>query len=294
MIGGRRDLRLALPIGDVEGDADERRAARLLVLDQFGALSQPDPAAVGRAHAKLDVDIVASAIGGELGNRLEAHVLWMNERLQFRHRPWVRPFGEVEHVEHRGRPDDATAANVPGPQSAAAAIERQIDAGAAGAVVASALEPRARIGGVEAGRDEEERDRRGEQGHDDCRHVPPAGKVHRHRRATVTMTLLAPTVALFLVAAELCAADARARLKRAREDSARRARVNLALNRGRCGLWTWDIDRGRIVWSASMFAVLDLAERPDPWTVAELQALVHPEDLNLETIAQLATDRAGD
>ncbi len=111
---------------------------------------------------------------------------------------------------------------------------------------------------------------------------------------TVIMTLLASTVALFLVAAGLYAADARARLKRAREDGARRARVNLALNRGRCGLWTWDIGRGRIVWSASMFDVLDLDERPDPWTVAELQALVHPEDMSLETIAQLATDRAGD
>ncbi len=111
---------------------------------------------------------------------------------------------------------------------------------------------------------------------------------------TVIMTLLASTVALFLVAAGLYAADARARLKRAREGGARRARVNLALNRGRCGLWTWDIGRGRIVWSASMFDVLDLAERPDPWTVAELQALIHPEDMSLETIAQLATDRAGD
>ncbi len=111
---------------------------------------------------------------------------------------------------------------------------------------------------------------------------------------TVIMTLLASTVALFLVAAGLYAADARARLKRARDDGARRARVNLALNRGRCGLWTWDIGRGRIVWSASMFDVLDLAERPDPWTVAELQALLHPEDMSLETIAQLATDRAGD
>ncbi len=115
----------------------------------------------------------------------------------------------------------------------------------------------------------------------------------RHE-ATVITTLLASTVALFLVAAGLYAADARARLKRGREDSARRARVNLALNRGRCGLWTWDIGRGRIVWSASMFAVLELAERPDPWRVADLQALVHPDDMSLETIAELANDRAGD
>ncbi len=114
------------------------------------------------------------------------------------------------------------------------------------------------------------------------------------RTTTVTVVLLGSTVALILAAAGLYAADARARLRRAREDSARRARVNLALNRGRCGLWTWDIGRGRIVWSASMFGVLDLAERSDHWTVAELQSLVHPDDMSLETIAGLAAERAGD
>jgi two-component system cell cycle sensor histidine kinase PleC len=114
------------------------------------------------------------------------------------------------------------------------------------------------------------------------------------RTTTATVVLLSSTVALILAAAGLYAADARARLRRAREDSARRARVNLALNRGRCGLWTWDIGRGRIVWSASMFGVLDLAERSDHWTVAELQALVHPDDMSLERIAGLAAVRAGD
>ena len=105
------------------------------------------------------------------------------------------------------------------------------------------------------------------------------------------MTLLASTVALFLVAAGLYAADARARLKRARDDG-RRARVNLALNRGRCGLWTWDIGRGRVVGRPGC-DVLDLAE-PPPMDGGEVQALLDPEDMSLETIAQLATDRAGD
>jgi two-component system cell cycle sensor histidine kinase PleC len=114
------------------------------------------------------------------------------------------------------------------------------------------------------------------------------------RGATVIVVLLGSTVALMLAAAGLYAADAHARLKSAREEIARRARINLALNRGRCGLWTWDLGRGRIAWSASMFSVVDLAERSDPWTVADLQALVHPEDMSLETIAGLAAERAGD
>ena len=31
-----------------------------------------------------------------------------------------------------------------------------------------------------------------------------------------------------------------------------RERLDLALNRGRCGLWDWDIARGTIYWSDSM------------------------------------------
>ena len=35
-----------------------------------------------------------------------------------------------------------------------------------------------------------------------------------------------------------------------------RRRVDTALNRGRCGLWDWDLARGRVFWSHSMFAIL--------------------------------------
>src|SRR5262249_51961138 len=32
-----------------------------------------------------------------------------------------------------------------------------------------------------------------------------------------------------------------------------RSRIDTALNRGRCGLWDWDLARGRVFWSQSMF-----------------------------------------
>ncbi len=114
------------------------------------------------------------------------------------------------------------------------------------------------------------------------------------RAATVTVALLGATVALALAGGGVYAADARGRRRRIREERARRARVDLALNRGRCGLWTWDLRRGRIIWSASMFGVLDLAERPGHWTIADLQALMHPEDESLERIARRAAERRGD
>ena len=114
------------------------------------------------------------------------------------------------------------------------------------------------------------------------------------RAAAVTVLLLGSTVLLVVAAGGLYAADVRGRRRRLRRECVLRNRLDLALNRGRCGLWTWDLHRGRIVWSASMFGILDLAERPAQWTVSELQALMHPDDRSLEGIAQLAVERRSD
>ena len=68
-----------------------------------------------------------------------------------------------------------------------------------------------------------------------------------------------------------------------------RSRIDTALNRGRCGLWDWDIARGRIYWSHSMFAILGLAPRDELMTFGEVSRLVHPDDIELyEVAAQLA------
>src|SRR5712671_7015675 len=68
-----------------------------------------------------------------------------------------------------------------------------------------------------------------------------------------------------------------------------RSRIDTALNRGRCGLWDWDLARGRIFWSHSMFAILGLDPRDDLLTFGEVGALVNPQDIKLyELAAQLA------
>ncbi len=64
-----------------------------------------------------------------------------------------------------------------------------------------------------------------------------------------------------------------------------RARIDTALNRGRCGLWDWDLARGRIFWSHSMFAILGLDPRDDLLTFGEVGALVHPDDIRLYELA---------
>jgi len=73
-----------------------------------------------------------------------------------------------------------------------------------------------------------------------------------------------------------------------------RSRIDTALNRGRCGLWDWDLARGRIFWSHSMFAILGLSPRDDLLTFGEVSQLVHPDDIKLyEVAAQLADARTG-
>jgi two-component system cell cycle sensor histidine kinase PleC len=72
-----------------------------------------------------------------------------------------------------------------------------------------------------------------------------------------------------------------------------RSRIDTALNRGRCGLWDWDLARGRLFWSHSMFAILGLQPRDDLLTFGEVSTLVHPEDIRLYDLAtQLADARA--
>jgi two-component system cell cycle sensor histidine kinase PleC len=76
---------------------------------------------------------------------------------------------------------------------------------------------------------------------------------------------------------------------RAREgdliNDAVRGRIDTALNRGRCGLWDWDLSRGRIFWSQSMFTMLGLQNRSDLLTFGEVNALVKSDDIDLFEIA---------
>jgi two-component system, cell cycle sensor histidine kinase PleC len=76
---------------------------------------------------------------------------------------------------------------------------------------------------------------------------------------------------------------------RAREgdliNDAVRGRIDTALNRGRCGLWDWDLSRGRIFWSQSMFTMLGLDSRIDLLTFGEVNALVKSDDIDLFEVA---------
>ncbi|MBB4039355.1 two-component system cell cycle sensor histidine kinase PleC [Microvirga flocculans] len=65
-----------------------------------------------------------------------------------------------------------------------------------------------------------------------------------------------------------------------------RDRIDSALNRGRCGLWDWDIGRGRIYWSDSMYELLGYERQDEFLSFGEVNAMIHPEDQDLFTLAE--------
>ncbi|MEX2033864.1 MAG: PAS-domain containing protein, partial [Xanthobacteraceae bacterium] len=63
-------------------------------------------------------------------------------------------------------------------------------------------------------------------------------------------------------------------------------RFETALARGRCGLWDWDLAKGRLFWSRSMFELVGLAERDALMSYGEVGRLIHPEDGDLMALVE--------
>jgi two-component system, cell cycle sensor histidine kinase PleC len=66
------------------------------------------------------------------------------------------------------------------------------------------------------------------------------------------------------------------------------ARIDTALSRGRCGLWDWDVSRGRIYWSDSMYKILGLHRTGRFLSFGEINALIHPQDGDLAHMTEMA------
>ena len=65
-----------------------------------------------------------------------------------------------------------------------------------------------------------------------------------------------------------------------------RQRLDTALGRGACGLWDWDIPRGQIYWSDSMYALLGYRREREFLSFGDVNALVHPDDGDLYSLAR--------
>jgi len=62
-------------------------------------------------------------------------------------------------------------------------------------------------------------------------------------------------------------------------------RFDTALARGHCGMWDWDLARGRIIWSRSMFEMLGVKSGEGVMGFGQLQHLLHGEDGDLLALA---------
>lgn len=62
-------------------------------------------------------------------------------------------------------------------------------------------------------------------------------------------------------------------------------RFDTALSRGKCGLWDWDLSRGQIYWSASMYGLLGKEPGNEMMGFSQVVNLIHPEDADLFELA---------
>jgi two-component system cell cycle sensor histidine kinase PleC len=71
-------------------------------------------------------------------------------------------------------------------------------------------------------------------------------------------------------------------------------RIDLALVRGRCGLWDWDMARGRMYWSRSMYDMLGYKPCEAMLSFGEVAEIIHEEDGDLFSIANQIVSRETD
>jgi two-component system cell cycle sensor histidine kinase PleC len=63
-------------------------------------------------------------------------------------------------------------------------------------------------------------------------------------------------------------------------------RIDMALVRGRCGLWDWDMVRGKMYWSRSMYDMLGYKPCEAMLSFGEVHEIIHPEDGDLFELAK--------
>jgi two-component system cell cycle sensor histidine kinase PleC len=69
------------------------------------------------------------------------------------------------------------------------------------------------------------------------------------------------------------------------------ARLDKALDRGQCGMWDWDIRKGILFWSRSMFDILGMPVKGDYLSFAEAVSRIHENDTQLEDAVEQLLNR---
>ena len=133
-VGRHGALDQAFLLGDVDGDADQMQGRFAVLARQFAARPQPQPAAVGVAHAKGMIDRLHFGVGKLRRQFVKIDVVLVDQCIDLAEGEEIVLLRQAENVVHRMRPEHAAARQIPIPQPAAAAIERGVDAAAHGVV----------------------------------------------------------------------------------------------------------------------------------------------------------------
>lgn len=118
--------------------------------------------------------------------------------------------------------------------------------------------------------------------------VQPMAGVYQRWRADVSLNaaIFIGTSAILLVILYAYFAQGARAAEADRIYTETQARFEMALARGRSGLWDWDLARGRMFWSRSMFELVGIAPREALLSFGEVNRLVHPEDGDLMAMAE--------
>ncbi|MDQ0998547.1 two-component system cell cycle sensor histidine kinase PleC [Phyllobacterium ifriqiyense] len=115
----------------------------------------------------------------------------------------------------------------------------------------------------------------------------PVEAIFAEWRSTVSMnvTMFAGTATIMLIVLyAYFSQSARAQDADALYQHAQ-ARVDTALARGRSGLWDWDMARGRVYWSRSMYEMLGYEAYDSILSLGDISAIIHPDDDKLYSVA---------
>ncbi|AQX27668.1 MULTISPECIES: sensor histidine kinase [unclassified Bartonella] len=63
-------------------------------------------------------------------------------------------------------------------------------------------------------------------------------------------------------------------------------RTDMAMMRGRCGLWDWNMASGRVYWSRAMYEMLGYAPQNALLSISQITAIIDPKDANFFELAQ--------
>ncbi|AQX18679.1 MULTISPECIES: ATP-binding protein [unclassified Bartonella] len=63
-------------------------------------------------------------------------------------------------------------------------------------------------------------------------------------------------------------------------------RIDMAMMRGRCGLWDWNMASGRVYWSRAMYEMLGYEPQNALLSISQITAIIDPKDANFFELAQ--------